>query len=144
MDLCIKKICLVGSRKYQDCLIICFFHVIKSNVKVMSSWPQVAVLKEHFSPYGDLSAVEVEDPVANEGSNHNLEKTENCGAQVSFTMRSCAEKAFINGKSWKGHALQFTWLSRSKSNNDDCISKSSSLERRKSEEGEKISTEGDC
>lgn len=104
----------------------------------------VAVLKEHFSPYGDLSAVEVEDPVANEGSNHNLEKTENCGAQVSFTMRSCAEKAFINGKSWKGHALQFTWLSRSKSNNDDCISKSSSLERRKSEEGEKISTEGDC
>lgn len=37
-------------------------------------------------------------------------------AQVSFTSRRSAERAFLNGKSWQGHTLQFTWLPSINSN----------------------------
>lgn len=33
----------------------------------------------------------------------------NVSARVSFTTRRSAERAFVQGKSWQGHKLQFLW-----------------------------------
>jgi RNA-binding protein 26 len=50
-------------------------------------------LKEHFSSYGDLSNVELEDLEANES-----EGLKNCSACITFTARRSAERAYVNGK----------------------------------------------
>ncbi|KAL6994388.1 hypothetical protein U1Q18_012493 [Sarracenia purpurea var. burkii] len=73
----------------------------------------VAALKEHFSAYGDLSAVEVKD-----GECSDPVSPKNCSAHVSFTTRHSAESAFTNGKCWQGHNLQFMWLASSNPSND--------------------------
>ncbi|KAI3670081.1 hypothetical protein L6452_41699 [Arctium lappa] len=72
----------------------------------------VPVLKEHFSPYGDLSKVQLEDVEPSEGNA--VPKTSKTSARIHFTTRHAAEKAFLSGKSWKGHNLQFVWLNSSK------------------------------
>lgn len=77
----------------------------------------VAVLKEHFSSYGDLASVELEDGEVHEGDNGS-DASKNCQVHVSFTTRRSAERAFLSGKSWQGHDLQFTWLMPSSSSND--------------------------
>ncbi|XP_044502345.1 zinc finger CCCH domain-containing protein 41 isoform X2 [Mangifera indica] len=77
----------------------------------------VAVLKEHFSSYGDLSAVELEGGELHEGVN-GLDSEKNCSARIAFTTRRSAERAFQNGKCWQGHNLQFMWLMSSGSGND--------------------------
>ena len=59
-------------------------------------------MKEHFSPYGELSAVELEDVQVNDSSQQE--------AHITFTTRWAAERAFINGKCWNDHNLKFTWL----------------------------------
>ncbi|RDX60789.1 Zinc finger CCCH domain-containing protein 41, partial [Mucuna pruriens] len=69
----------------------------------------VAVLKEHFSPYGDLSAVELEDVQVNDSSQQE--------AHITFTTRWAAERAYINGKCWKDHNLKFMWLTPTSSSN---------------------------
>ncbi|THF97045.1 hypothetical protein TEA_020469 [Camellia sinensis var. sinensis] len=74
----------------------------------------VAVLKEHFSAYGDLSAIELEDVESSD-----LVASKNCSAHISFTTRHSAERAFVNGKCWQGHNLQLTWLPPSNSSNDN-------------------------
>ncbi|KAM0033729.1 putative transcription factor C3H family [Helianthus debilis subsp. tardiflorus] len=84
--------------------------------KIVSPLPDgladVPVLKKHFSPYGDLSKVQVEDDP----------KTSNVTAQIYFRTRHAAEKAFVGGKSWKGHNLQFVWLnSTTNSRKDDVV-----------------------
>ncbi|XP_076925842.1 zinc finger CCCH domain-containing protein 41-like [Bidens hawaiensis] len=71
---------------------------------------RVSVLKEHFAPYGDLSKVQVDDIDP---------KTSNVTAQIYFRTRHAAEKAFLGGKSWKGHNLQFVWLNSTDSRKDD-------------------------
>ncbi|KAJ0113729.1 hypothetical protein Patl1_02808 [Pistacia atlantica] len=78
---------------------------------------KVAVLKEHFSSYGDLSAVELEDCEVHDCVN-GLDTEKNCSARIAFTTRRSAERAFQNGKCWQGHSLQFTWLMSSGSGND--------------------------
>jgi RNA-binding protein 26 len=60
----------------------------------------VAILKEHFSAFGDLSAVDIEDAGDNDNSS----------ARVSFTSRRSAELAYINGRIWNSHDLTFVWL----------------------------------
>lgn len=77
----------------------------------------VAVLKEHFSSYGDLASVELEDGEVHESDNGS-DASKNCQVRVSFTTRRSAERAFLNGKCWQGHNLQFTWLMPSSSSND--------------------------
>ncbi|XP_052188208.1 zinc finger CCCH domain-containing protein 41-like [Diospyros lotus] len=72
----------------------------------------VAALKEHFSAYGELLAVELEDVEPS-----NAEASKNCSAQLSFTTRRSAEKAFTNGRSWQGHHLQFIWMASNNSRN---------------------------
>lgn len=80
--------------------------------KIVSPLParltNAAALEEHFNTYGDLSSVELEESQPKESN----EAPSACGisARISFATRQSAEKAFVNGKSWKGHPLQFTWL----------------------------------
>ncbi|KAA8530207.1 hypothetical protein F0562_004916 [Nyssa sinensis] len=74
----------------------------------------VTVLKEHFSMYGDLSTIELEDLESSDP-----EALKNCSARIFFTTRRSAERAFVNGKCWQGHNLQFMWLTSSSSSNDN-------------------------
>ncbi|XP_075674568.1 zinc finger CCCH domain-containing protein 41 [Castanea sativa] len=73
----------------------------------------VAVLKEHFSSYGDLSTVELEDIDVSES-----EASKICSACITFTTRRSAERAFVNGKCWQDHNLKFMWLTSSNSRSD--------------------------
>ncbi|KAJ9562937.1 hypothetical protein OSB04_008097 [Centaurea solstitialis] len=72
----------------------------------------VPALKEHFSSYGDLSKVQLEEVGPTEGNT--VPKTSKPSARINFTTRHAAEKAFLGGKSWKGHNLQFVWLNPNK------------------------------
>uniref|UniRef100_A0A0D9W4B7 C3H1-type domain-containing protein n=1 Tax=Leersia perrieri TaxID=77586 RepID=A0A0D9W4B7_9ORYZ len=77
--------------------------------------PEIAdesVLKDHFMSFGELSSVVLEDTEAN---NHDatLKPSLSCSACVTYTTRQSAEKAFIGGKSCKGHTLRFMWLTAS-------------------------------
>jgi RNA-binding protein 26 len=69
-------------------------------------------LADHFSSFGELSSVVLEDT---EAHNHDetLKPSLSCSACVTFTTRQSAEKAFIGGKSCKGHTLRFMWLTAS-------------------------------
>lgn len=80
---------------------------------------QVAVLKDHFSSFGELSSVVLEDAEAhNEGL---IEKpSQRCSAVVTFTTRQSAERAYDGGKSWQGHNLQFMWLKAASNSNSSC------------------------
>ncbi|KAH9325694.1 hypothetical protein KI387_005872, partial [Taxus chinensis] len=72
----------------------------------------IAVLKEHFVVFGDLSAVEFGDV---EGHVDDVSKTEKCSVHITYTTRRAAERAFDHGKSWQGQNLQFAWLMPSNS-----------------------------
>ncbi|XP_031405169.1 zinc finger CCCH domain-containing protein 41-like isoform X1 [Punica granatum] len=74
-----------------------------------SGLANVAALKEHFSPYGEHSNVEFKNIEANADLSESW-TTKNCSACVRFTTRQSAERAFMHGKCWKGHYMQFLWL----------------------------------
>ncbi|KVI09192.1 zinc finger CCCH domain-containing protein 41-like isoform X1 [Cynara cardunculus var. scolymus] len=76
----------------------------------------VTVLKEHFSPFGDLSKVELDSLDPADGNND--PGTAKYSARVYFTTRHSAEKAFSSGKCWNGHNLQFSWLKSSNLSKD--------------------------
>ncbi|XP_059643519.1 zinc finger CCCH domain-containing protein 41 [Cornus florida] len=78
-----------------------------------TGFANVTVLREHFSIYGDLSTIELEDLESDDS------ETKNGSAHISFITRRSAEQAFVNGKCWQGHNLQFTWLMPNKSSNDN-------------------------
>ncbi|KAM6572332.1 hypothetical protein CsatA_016412 [Cannabis sativa] len=82
-----------------------------------TGFANVAVMREHFLPYGDISNVELEAVEACNGSSES-ELSKECSARVSFIARRSAEKAFTNGKSWQGHDLKFVWLPPSSSCTD--------------------------
>ncbi|XP_077244241.1 zinc finger CCCH domain-containing protein 27-like [Tasmannia lanceolata] len=90
--------------------------------RILPPWPadfvNVAVLKEHFSSFGDLSTVELEDADFCAGS-VGLKASQNCSAHITFKTRRSAERAFLNGKCWQGHNLQFSWLSTSSNSTTD-------------------------
>ncbi|KAK4392962.1 Zinc finger CCCH domain-containing protein 41 [Sesamum angolense] len=73
----------------------------------------VAALEEHFSTYGDLSSVEMEESKLQETNDASVPS--DISARISFTTRRFAEKAFLHGKCWQGHKLQFMWLSSTSS-----------------------------
>ncbi|XP_071706117.1 zinc finger CCCH domain-containing protein 41 [Rutidosis leptorrhynchoides] len=119
--------------------------------KIISSLPSdlanVAVLKEHFSSFGDLSKVELDDSA----DDNNDPGTSKYSACVYFTTRHAAEKAFLSGKCLNGHNLQFSWLkssnreittvSSSKRNSDESNPKTDSQKpatSRDEEESEKL------
>ena len=74
-------------------------------------------MKEHFSSYGDLTTVDLEDVEALDDGNSS-DASRNCSARVTFTTRRSAERAFVNGKCWQGHNLHFMWLTSSNSGNE--------------------------
>ncbi|XP_073041016.1 zinc finger CCCH domain-containing protein 41-like [Primulina eburnea] len=80
--------------------------------KIVSPLPagltNAASLEEHFNTYGDLSSVELEESQPKEGDD--APSARGVSARISFATRRSAEKAFVNGKSWKGYPLQFTWF----------------------------------
>ncbi|GMH24887.1 hypothetical protein Nepgr_026730 [Nepenthes gracilis] len=77
----------------------------------------VCTLRDHFSSYGDLSNVELEDAEVQDSHPQvdAPETAKNYSARVSFTTHSAAERAFMNGNSWNGHNLQFTWITSNSS-----------------------------
>lgn len=85
---------------------------------------QVSKLKEHFSPYGDLSKVQLDDVEPIEGDAD--PKTSKVSACIYFTTRHAAEKAFWSSKSWKGHNLKFVWLNLSNTIKDRVTKEASS------------------
>ncbi|KAL8193530.1 hypothetical protein R6Q57_026665 [Mikania cordata] len=92
--------------------------------KIISSLPidlaNVAVLKEHFSQFGDLSKVELDDDL--EPADSKIDPGNNKYiACVHFTTRHSAEKAYINGKCWNGHNLQFAWLKSNLGKNGESL-----------------------
>lgn len=93
--------------------------------KVVSILPNdlanVTVLKEHFSAFGDLSKVELDDVAPSDGNND--DGINKYTARVYFTTRHSAEKAFTSGKSLNGHNMQFSWI---KSSNNQSPSKGNS------------------
>lgn len=72
----------------------------KINPPIPSGLANADLLREHFSPFGEISSVEVEES----------EEEDKISAQVSFTSTLSAERAFLNAKIWQGHSLQFTWV----------------------------------
>ncbi|KAJ0230088.1 Zinc finger CCCH domain-containing protein 41 [Hirschfeldia incana] len=84
----------------------------------------VAVLKEHFSSYGEVSKVELEDTASTDsGKDQDETHSRSVAACVTFVKRSAAEKAFANAKSWQGHTLQLAWVTRQikKENNGSSV-----------------------
>lgn len=79
---------------------------------------QVAVIKDHFSHYGVISSVVLEDQEHTE--NEGLRPSGNCSACITFSARHFAERAYQNGKCWEGHNLQFKWLTVSPNSSIDC------------------------
>ncbi|XP_016463276.2 zinc finger CCCH domain-containing protein 41 isoform X1 [Nicotiana tabacum] len=79
----------------------------------------VAVLKEHFSAFGDVTSVELEDLEPQDSSNGS--ETLSISARICFPTRRSAERAFLNGKIWQGQALQFMWLQSSNSTKDSGV-----------------------
>lgn len=82
--------------------------------------PEIAnesILAGHFSSFGELSSVVLEDT---EAHNHDatLKPSLSCSACVTYTTRQSAEKAFTGGRSCNGHALRFMWLTASPGSNN--------------------------
>lgn len=69
-------------------------------------------MKGHFSIFNNLSTIELEDKEV-KSSTGTLKPSESFSACINFTTRRSAEKAFLGGKCWKGHNLQFEWLKAS-------------------------------
>ncbi|XP_048229581.1 zinc finger CCCH domain-containing protein 41 [Ricinus communis] len=78
----------------------------------------VDVLKEHFSSYGDLSTVELEDAEACDDNDGSEVPKKSCSALLTYATRRSAERAFLNGKCWQGKDLQFMWVTCSTSASD--------------------------
>lgn len=85
----------------------------------------VAALKEHFSAFGDLSSVELEESENHEHSDDSVES--HVSARVCFTSRRSAEKAFLQGKTWQGHKMQFKWLTPGSAGKDGAGSGNASV-----------------
>ncbi|XP_062106918.1 zinc finger CCCH domain-containing protein 41 [Humulus lupulus] len=100
-----------------------------------TGFANVAVMREHFLPYGDISNVELEAVEACNGSSES-ELSKECSACISFIARRSAERAFTSGKSWQGHDLKFVWLPSSNPSNDQSGGRENSPSAASKEGGE--------
>lgn len=107
-----------------------------TTIKVVPPLPtglaDVAVVKEHFSSYGEVSKVELEDNASIDSGKDHETQNESRAACVTFVKRSAAEKAFANAKCWQEHTLQLVWVTRQsnrESNNNNNNSNSLSVSR---------------
>ncbi|KAJ8775067.1 hypothetical protein K2173_020071 [Erythroxylum novogranatense] len=84
-----------------------------------SGLTNIVALKEHFSSYGELFTVELEDvEPCDDIDESESESLRSRSARVTFTTRLSAERAFSNGKFWEGNNLQFMWVQLSTQNKD--------------------------
>ncbi|KAL9231260.1 hypothetical protein vseg_006509 [Gypsophila vaccaria] len=88
------------------------------NARLPGRLINVAVLRDHFSLYGDISNLEIEDSCEEDSPkspnrSSDPEVMKNCSARVCFTTRHAAERAFVDGKVCHGHNLQFSWVTSS-------------------------------
>ncbi|CAL9764050.1 unnamed protein product [Musa acuminata subsp. burmannicoides] len=84
-----------------------------------ADFTDVAALQDHFSVFGDLASVVLEEP--EERSENDAVKTpENCCARVTFISCDNAKRAYVGGKCWQGHNLHLMWLSDSGNSNRAC------------------------
>ncbi|KAJ4973104.1 hypothetical protein NE237_006278 [Protea cynaroides] len=90
-----------------------------------ADFANVSVLKEHFQSFGDLAAVELDDSDFCTRS-ASVEPSANCFARITFTTRRAAERAFLNGKCWQSHSLQFVWLANSSNSTNELGGRESS------------------
>ncbi|CAN4115573.1 unnamed protein product [Withania somnifera] len=90
-----------------------------------SGLANAAVLKEHFSTFGDLPSVELEDLEPEDGKNGS--EPLNVSARICFPTHRSAESAFSNGKMWQGQALQFMWLQSSNTTKEIAVKKDADL-----------------
>ncbi|KAL4355154.1 hypothetical protein GQ457_06G041240 [Hibiscus cannabinus] len=98
-----------------------------------SGFADVAVLKDHFLQYGDLSSVELQDVENEDNDNIRPEPSKNCSALITYSTRQSAERAYINGKCWQGNNLQLKWLTSSTTTNPCSKGTSSSAPKEPSE-----------
>ncbi|KAK8587766.1 hypothetical protein V6N12_022243 [Hibiscus sabdariffa] len=105
-----------------------------------SAFAHVDVLKEHFSQYGGLFSVELED-VENGDDGMVSETLRNCSARITYSTRLSAERAFANGKCWQGNNLQFSWLISSNLSNDPNSKETSSSTPKEPLEDDDVQTE---
>lgn len=61
---------------------------------------------------------------------------DNGRARVYFTTRHSAEKAYLSGKSWNGHNLQFSWMKSSSSNQSPLSTSKGNSDAEKPGDGE--------
>ncbi|VVB04248.1 unnamed protein product [Arabis nemorensis] len=105
-----------------------------TTIKVVPPLPtglaDLAVLKEHFSSYGEVSKVELEDNPSTDSDKYHETYNENRAACVTFVKRTAAEKALANGNCWQEHMLQLVWVTRqsnrennSNNNNNPSVSR---------------------
>ncbi|CAN4079206.1 unnamed protein product [Withania somnifera] len=87
-----------------------------------SGLANVDVLKEHFSKFGDLPSVELEDLEPQDCNNGS--EVQNTSARISFRSRRSAERAYLNGKCWQDQTLHFMWLQSSNSAKDIVVGES--------------------
>ncbi|KAF8051403.1 hypothetical protein N665_1733s0002 [Sinapis alba] len=116
-----------------------------TTIKVVPPLPtglaDVAVLKEHFSSYGEVSKVELEDNSSiDSGKDQDETVKENRAACVTFVKRNAAEKAFANAKCWKEHTLQFKWVTRQSSRENNGSNNNNNL----SVTGDHLSSKNKC
>ncbi|KAL0920839.1 hypothetical protein M5K25_010010 [Dendrobium thyrsiflorum] len=78
----------------------------------------VAVLKDHFSKFGDLASVVFEDP--EEIENSDIKDPEKIVVCVTFHTRHSAERAYQAGKYCEGCSLKFAWVTASSVAGKDC------------------------
>ena len=90
--------------------------VIYSEFKDLCFLPeQVAVVREHFAAFGELSSVEAEDvDIHKMGLGHPLNA--NSPIRVSYSTRRSAERAMTQGRWFHGHSLNLAWVSTSSTN----------------------------
>ncbi|RRT63960.1 hypothetical protein BHM03_00049792 [Ensete ventricosum] len=80
---------------------------------------QVAILQDHFSSFGDLASIVMEEH-GERSENEGMKTPENFCAHVTFTSCDSAERAYVGGQCWQGHNLHFMWLSESDNSNKVC------------------------
>ncbi|KAL2624203.1 hypothetical protein R1flu_008448 [Riccia fluitans] len=69
---------------------------------------EVAVLKEHFAMFGELSGVDLEGAEDQKAGGTKLSEIHS--VRISFATRRSAERAFVQGKWLQGHCLQLVWV----------------------------------
>ncbi|TYI75220.1 hypothetical protein E1A91_D07G259600v1 [Gossypium mustelinum] len=108
------------------------------NPPLPAGFADVDVLKQHFSQYGDLVSVELQD--VEKDDNTGSEASHNCSVLITYSTHHSAEKAYADGKCWKTHNLQLSWQT---SSNDQHSRKETDVET-----NEKLtaccSTSGNC